>query len=152
MVLNLRSWADSSEQISNDAAWRFAGTSRSATGEMHSMTDFVGSRNRGNGPPGIDVSVHIESPGYGTRSHYRSRGSRDRSNSRILSAHHIVVETETVVMAEDEDEAFDMQKKPEDTKGDLSTPEDYPRSVWFAQPDQKPRNPRNLGSGDSPGP
>lgn len=156
MVLNLRSWSDSSTQFGDDPGWR-VGATGNMTGEMHGMTDIATYRSRrhvtSNGHDGVDVSVHIDAPVYGTRPHYRNPSMRGRANHRMNPAHHIVIETETVVIAEDD--RFDLKETPtpSDSKDNLSDLEDAPRSVWFAHPyqNQKPQHSKNE-TGDVPDP
>lgn len=125
MVLNLRSWSQTSANYGDDAGWRYdfpVGTDR--THEMHSMVELG---NRGTSRDvtsgGLDISVHIDGPNKTVQPTYRREGSK-RGKASISKQHRIVIETETIVLADEEDQDDADSKKPTDGRP--------PGSIWFA--------------------
>lgn len=108
----------------DDAGWRYdfpVGTDR--THEMHSMVELGNRRtSRDVTSGGLDVSVHIDGPTKTVQPVYRKEGFK-QGRPPIAKQHRIVIETETVVLADEEDR----------DDADLKTPADGrpPGSIWF---------------------
>lgn len=97
MVLNLRSWSQRSDHFGDDAGWRFDSSDavlRSLShAEMHNMMERATRRQSKDIAPtgGLGVSVHIEGPRRPTY-----------CDVNMPSQQGIAVETETVIIAEDD--------------------------------------------------